>query len=74
MRDPNRIKPFLNELGELWQNNAPDMRFGQLIELVFTNCNKLTWLMEEPEMLDEFKHFFNEERSQHKLLNKDKRG
>ncbi len=30
MRDPNRIEPFLQKLGELWKY-LPDYRFGQLI-------------------------------------------
>lgn len=30
MRDPNRIKPFLDELEKSWKLN-PDLRFGQLI-------------------------------------------
>ena len=30
MRDPNRIEPFLEKLGELWKY-FPDYRFGQLI-------------------------------------------
>ncbi|NMM61163.1 hypothetical protein HBE96_00280 [Clostridium sp. P21] len=34
MRDPNRIKPFLNKLEELWATKYPDLRFGQLISLI----------------------------------------
>lgn len=30
MRDPSRIEPFLQKLGELW-HYIPDYRFGQLI-------------------------------------------
>ena len=30
MRDPNRIEPFLNELGSGWRC-LPDWRFGQLM-------------------------------------------
>jgi hypothetical protein len=30
MRNPNRIEPFLEKLGELW-HYLPDYRFGQLI-------------------------------------------
>ena len=30
MRDPNRIDPFLEKLGELWKT-VPNWRFGQLI-------------------------------------------
>ena len=30
MRDPNRIKPFLEKIEKLWSEN-PDWRFGQLV-------------------------------------------
>lgn len=30
MRDPERIRPFLERLAELWER-SPDQRFGQLI-------------------------------------------
>lgn len=35
MRDPERIEPFMQEIGKLWKENCPDWRFGQLIENVF---------------------------------------
>ena len=31
MRDPNRIKPFLETIEKCW-SQVPDLRFGQLIE------------------------------------------
>ena len=31
MRDIDRIKPFLDEFGEIWKTNFPDWRFGQLM-------------------------------------------
>lgn len=31
MRDPKRIKPFLNKLQKEWEK-FPDLRFGQLVE------------------------------------------
>ncbi len=31
MRDPNRIKPFLETIEKCW-SKVPDWRFGQLIE------------------------------------------
>ncbi len=34
MRDINRIKPFLQELKELW-TQYPDFRFGQLLTMIF---------------------------------------
>jgi len=30
MRDPKRIRPFLDQLARLWEQH-PDLRFGQLI-------------------------------------------
>lgn len=34
MRDPKRIKPFLEELEKVW-NEVPDWRFGQLVSNFF---------------------------------------
>lgn len=34
MRNPERIKPFLNELEKVW-NEVPDWRFGQLVVNLF---------------------------------------
>lgn len=30
MRDPKRIRPFLEKLGDKWEE-YPDLRFGQLV-------------------------------------------
>ena len=52
MRDPNRIKPFLEEIEKLWFEN-PDWRFGQLVINV-TNpgvINTKIFHMEEDEFL-----------------------
>ena len=35
MRDPKRIKVFCEKFAEVWENSAPDWRFGQLICNVF---------------------------------------
>jgi hypothetical protein len=35
MRNPDRIDPFLNQLGELWKK-YPDLRFGQLITFILS--------------------------------------
>ena len=56
MRDKSRIKPFMNELAEIWEKNCPDWRFGQLLVNVIDND---PFYMEEKEMLDKFKQFFN---------------
>lgn len=31
MRDPARIKPLMAKLANMWQQYAPDWRFGQLM-------------------------------------------
>ena len=48
-RDPKRIKPFLKELERLWKN-APDLRFGQLIEVLYTGHN--LFYTEDSQMLE----------------------
>lgn len=59
MRDPNRIDPFLNELGKLWKENCPDWRFLQLIENVFGDCTNFNWYMEEPQASQKLEQYFN---------------
>ena len=59
MRDKNRIKPFLEEIGKLWEK-VPDWRFGQLIVNVLGTCKKDPWFYEEDEMLELWKEFFKE--------------
>ena len=34
MRDKKRIKEFCNDLADIWENNCPDWRFGQLMSNV----------------------------------------
>lgn len=58
MRDPNRIDPFLKELGEYWKK-VPDWRFGQLIVNVFGTFDRDPFFPEEDEMLEFFNKFFN---------------
>lgn len=58
-RDKKRIRIFLNEIAELWENECPDWRFGQLIINVFSEFNKDPFFYEEDEMLEEFKKYFN---------------
>lgn len=49
MRDPNRIKPFLDKIEELWLKN-PDFRFGQL----------MIWITKTNEMMPKFFHMEDE--------------
>lgn len=61
MRGKERIKPFMNELARIWEENCPDWRFGQFIENVFSMINKpTTFYMEDDDMLWQFKKYFND--------------
>lgn len=60
MRDPERIDKFCNEIADIWKNEIPDWRFGQIMS------NFECWLKgkgidiffpEEKEMLKLFKEF-----------------
>ena len=64
MRDPNRIEPFLQELGKIWKEECPDWRFGQLIFNVFDRMPSDCYLpfhMEEDKTLEYFKKYFGRE-------------
>ena len=54
MRDINRIKPFCDELAELW-SNWPDLRFGQIMynisKYVQFEHKKDMFYMEDEELL-----------------------
>ena len=54
MRDPNRIDPFLEELGKLWKE-YPDFRFGQLLKNVFGDRDP--FYLEEYEFLARVKTY-----------------
>lgn len=58
MRDKNRIKPFMEELTKLWEEECPDWRFGQLISNVFDYLQYDAFFYEEKEILNEFKKYF----------------
>lgn len=53
MRDPKRIKPFIEKLEKLWLEN-PDFRFGQLIMSITRTGehNPKLFNMEEDEFLE----------------------
>lgn len=57
-RDPKRIKPFLDKLGTIWENECPDWRFGQLITNVFDTIGQDPFFPEEDEMMNYFEEFF----------------
>lgn len=60
MRDPNRIKPFLEEIEKLWAKN-PDWRFGQLVKNISrTGVADITlYNMEENEFLEKIGEYIN---------------
>lgn len=60
MRDKNRIPKFCNELGEIWMENCPDWRFGQLVLNVLgeMSINRDPFFPEEDEMIKFFKTYF----------------
>ena len=60
MRDINRIRPFLDELEQMWLK-VPDWRFGQLISNVFTifdGHDNAIFNCEDDKMLEIFKNYF----------------
>lgn len=57
MRDPKRIPEFTNEIAELWQENCPDWRFGQLISNFLSWYGSDPFYMEEDYFLEKFKEF-----------------
>lgn len=58
-RDINRIEPFMKELTNIWKEKCPNWRFGQLIENVLNSFETDPWFMEENEMLERIKKYFN---------------
>lgn len=67
MRNKNRIYEFCNEFANVWANNVPDWRFGQLICNVFGQMageGRDPFFPEEDEMIKYFKKYFGiEERN-----------
>lgn len=67
MRDKNRIYKFCNEFANVWADNVPDWRFGQLICNVFGQMageGSDPFFPEENEMIQYFKKYFGiEERN-----------
>ena len=59
MRDPNRIYPFLNTLAQGWLQK-PDLRFGQLIEILknYSGRHDLFYV-EDEDMLQIIKEYFD---------------
>ena len=64
MRDKNRIKPFLDEVDKIWEENCPDWRFGQLL-MNFLDSDPFYW--EEDRFLEKLKEFFNKDNKNDKM-------
>ena len=63
MRDPNRIKPFLETIAKCWEQ-VPDWRFGQLIENLKRRLDiKDLFYIEDKELEETIKKVFNIEES-----------
>jgi hypothetical protein len=58
MRDPNRIRPFLNRLAEIWEL-VPDWRFGQLMCNVLGGVERDPFFIEDDEMIEQIEVQFN---------------
>lgn len=61
MRDTKRIKKFCDELAEIWESQCPDWRFGQLVVNVVGSMPRDPFFVEEEEMMDYIKKYFNVE-------------
>lgn len=59
MRDPNRIKPFLETIEKCW-SKVPDWRFGQLIENLKRRLDiKDLFYIEDEELEEAIKSIFD---------------
>ena len=65
MRDPARIKPFMQKLAHMWQRHFPDLRFGQLMSnflgFVVAETHRDIFYIEDDEMEKLVLKFFEEE-------------
>ncbi len=62
MRDKARIKPFLDRLGKVWEENAVDWRFGQLMCNVLNSMPTDPFFPEDDKMIEYFENYFKEEK------------
>ena len=58
MRDPDRITDFMQRLHDIWQQECPDWRFGQLICNVFSQLDFDPFMLEDDQMLYEIERYF----------------
>lgn len=57
MRNPDRIKPFLEKIEDLWKNNVPDWRFGQLMFNFLSQVDEDPFFWEEEKFLEKLENF-----------------
>lgn len=76
MRDPNRIEPFMEELGHIWKTQCPDWRFGQLmfnVQRVLQTHNTDIFYMEDDELLQYIKEWFDIKEDKHDAAKRKRR-
>lgn len=59
MRNKDRIRPFLEEIAECWEE-VPDWRFGQLISNVLDILTLDKFFLEDEEVLEIFRKYFKQ--------------
>lgn len=59
VRRIERIEPFMKELTKIWLDKCPEWRFGQLMSNVLNSFDIDPFFIEEDEMLERFKKYFN---------------
>ena len=64
MRDPNRIDPFLQRIGEYWKL-VPDWRFGQLLSNFLCNTKTDFFFWEEEEFFQKFQEYMDQTLDKH---------
>lgn len=57
MRDPERIEVFCDKLAEIWRENFPDWRFGQIFNNIQRDVGCDLFYVEDDEMLNLLEDF-----------------
>lgn len=60
MRKPERINVFCEEFAQLWRDNFPDWRFGQLLNNLQRYAGSDLFYLEEEAMLKLLKEFIED--------------
>ena len=58
MRNPERIDPFLAQLGEVW-NKFPDMRFGQIVAYFAAQLPCDMFVAEDDQWIEAIQSYIN---------------